>query len=188
MWAIVAGLVLVAVLMALLTWRYWRRTQPGEDADEHRDGDDGVAGGAAFTVPAPDYGDEPGHTDDASDASEPGEAGRRDRAGVDPGGKSKATSGRGEPTDRSTAKHVDPLIAQLAAEAAGTDYGTDDAAVDDNARRPRRSRRTSRYADLEISVPPPAKPEDAGDAKVEEDVADAKPEPRAAHLDPGANE
>lgn len=185
--------------MALLTWRYWRRTQPGEDADEHRDGDDGVAGGAAFTVPAPDYGDEPGHTDDAGEA---GEADRRDRAGVDSGGKSKATSergeptrvkskdlvGPGEPTGRSTAKHVDPLIAQLAAEAAGTDYGTDDAEVDDNARRPRRSRRTSRYADLEISVPPPAKPEGAGDAKVEEDVTDAKPEPRAAHLDPGANE
>ncbi len=163
--------------MGLLTWRYWRRTQPGEDADEHRDGDDGVAGGAAFTVPAPDYGDEPGHTDDASDASE---AGRRDRAGVDSGGKSKATSERGEPTDRSTAKHVDPLIAQLAAEAAGTDYGTDDAAVDDNARRPRRSRRTSRFADLEISVPPSAKPE--------EDVADAKPEPRTDHVDPGAEE
>ncbi|HVX17179.1 MAG TPA: hypothetical protein VHA73_04030 [Acidimicrobiales bacterium] len=41
-WAIVAGLVLVALLMAVLTWRYWARTRPPRGA---------AAKGAALTLP-----------------------------------------------------------------------------------------------------------------------------------------
>lgn len=49
-WGIVAGLVLVALAMALLTWRYWRKTRPA--------GSPALERGAEFTVSGANVDDE----------------------------------------------------------------------------------------------------------------------------------
>jgi hypothetical protein len=52
-WMIIVGLAAVALLVALLTWRYWLLTRPGLDLsdDDPDDGSDGGGGGGHFGGP-----------------------------------------------------------------------------------------------------------------------------------------
>ncbi|HEX8804945.1 MAG TPA: hypothetical protein VF743_12155, partial [Acidimicrobiales bacterium] len=51
-WMVIAGLGGLAVLVAVLTWRYWLLTRPGLDVDDDEAEDDGVPPGRPVAGPA----------------------------------------------------------------------------------------------------------------------------------------
>jgi len=138
-WGIVAGLVFVALVMAVLTWRYWRKTRPHAS--------NVVRSGEAFTVTS------------AFDAPRPTAA---PGGGVEPTAEASPSAAA-----RPVVATADPaFLDQLAAEAArGAGGVVQPASVDLPAvpgpadpntpgRSTRSRRRGSRFADLEISLPP----------------------------------